>query len=96
MAYVQLDRRFGKRKVGRKKFDFFGLRDFTGKEIQQAEQRAKVDVFAEHDPFYLEEIGCVSRIHLIVAKTTGDGKILSRHIRLSRQCAGRDSSPLAP
>src|SRR5262245_3882308 len=71
MAHVQFNRRFGERKVGWKKFDFLGLRNFTGKEIQQAEQRTKVDVFAEHDPFYLEEIGRMRRIHLIIAKTSG-------------------------
>jgi len=95
MAYVQLDRRFGKRKVGRKKLTSLACATSRAKRFS-SRVRAKVDVFAEHDPFYLEEIGCVSRIHLIVAKTPGDGKILSRHIRLSRQCAGRDSSPLAP
>ena len=96
MAHVQLDRRFGERKVGWEKFDFLGLRHFTSKEIQQAEQRAKVDIIAEHDPFYLEEIGRVRRIHLIVTETTGDGKILSWHSGLSRQCMGRDGRPLTP
>src|SRR5262245_51860435 len=96
MAHVELNRWLGKRKVGREKFYVLGLRDFTSEEIQQAEQRAEVDVFAEHDPFDLEEVGRMSRIHLIVAKTTGDGKIFSRHIWLSRQCMGRDGSPLAP
>src|SRR5437868_5412140 len=73
MAHVELDRRFGERKIGGEKFDFLGLCHFTGKEIQQAEQRAKVNVFAEHDPFDLEEIGRVRRIDLIVAKATSDG-----------------------
>src|SRR4029079_6518277 len=88
MAHVELDRRFGERKIGGEKFDFLGLSHFTGKEIQQTEQRAKVNVFAEHYPFDLEEIGRVRRIDLIVAKATGDRKILSRHSWLCGQCMG--------
>ena len=41
---MHFDRGLGEGEVGRKKFDFFGLRHFPRKQVQQSEQRPKIDI----------------------------------------------------
>ena len=94
MTDVQFHGRFRKRKIGREKLALLGLRHFFGKDGEQAQQRSKIDIFAQHDPFDLKEIRGVCRIDLVITKTPGHGKIFAGDQGIRRQGSGRNGRAL--
>jgi hypothetical protein len=82
MTDMQFNRRLGKREIRGQKLYVFGLRHFSGKQIQQPEQCAEVDIVAEDNPLDLKEICGMGRINLVVTEATRNGKIFGPDARV--------------
>ena len=95
MPDVQFHGRFRKRKIGREKLALLRLRHFLGKDGEQAQQRAKIDLLAQHDSFDLKEVRGMRGINLVIAKTAGHGKIFAGDQWIRRQGASRHGRALA-